>query len=297
MYELRFAASRGLGASAITGLQGLLDACAAKDKFSIPENFDKNFNIANMDSWFLAYDGDELCGMISIFAPDPLEAELIAAVHPDWRRNGVFGQLLEMAEKELKEHGYKSLLFANHPAARLAALAAANRGARYEFSEYTLVFESDIDVEKRIAECCKTLSEASEKIAVRKAAKSDAEAIAAVLANAFAASFEEELAFVRHSLDHEMRSLYVLTYKGKNIACIGHVVEEDGHYINAFAVDKAYQTKGYGKMLLAYMIAKILESSNLIKMDVDSKNDSAFALYRSMGFKVLKSTDYSRLNL
>jgi ribosomal protein S18 acetylase RimI-like enzyme len=290
-----------LGDAETAALRQLLQACEKHDRAAVPENFDKTLNAASgMVSWFLAFAEDELRGFLSIFAPDLREAEVIAAVHPEWRREGIFSTLLEHAQAETRRFGYTSLLFVNDPASKIGNLVIGKLGARHDFSEYTLRYEPDDESRKRVAQA---IAARTPDITVRRAESGDLETMVEITVSAFGDDAQSSRNFLTNSLAHPRRGLYLLGAQGPTVAMIGHLKEESGDYINAFAVHKDFQGKGLGKILLATLIDRISRDAESrgqkteILMDVESTNDGAFGLYRSMGFKVSKSADYNRLSL
>ncbi|QGU95184.1 GNAT family N-acetyltransferase [Clostridium bovifaecis] len=74
------------------------------------------------------------------------------------------------------------------------------------------------------------------------------------------------------------------------------IIKDNTPYIVNFGILKDYRSKGYGKMLLTYMLNILYKKGKKsIKIKVDSKNESAIKLYKSVGF--IEETEQSQWQL
>lgn len=77
----------------------------------------------------------------------------------------------------------------------------------------------------------------------------------------------------------------------------GQIIEDNGiPFIVNFGIINLYRNKGYGKLLLKYLIKLLLDMNFLeVRIKVDKQNERAFNLYRTMGFN--KMREYYRWQL
>src|SRR6266702_8734175 len=58
---------------------------------------------------FLYYEDEELIGFLTMYGSGPEERELTAIVHPNYRRRGIFRELLAEAQEECARHGVQQI--------------------------------------------------------------------------------------------------------------------------------------------------------------------------------------------
>lgn len=75
-------------------------------------------------------------------------------------------------------------------------------------------------------------------------------------------------------------------------------VEEDDFYICELAVLSSYRGKGYGKQALTQLIqmARDLDCRRVV-LDADFRNDGAFRLYSSFGFKIFNTKCFKHFGI
>lgn len=74
------------------------------------------------------------------------------------------------------------------------------------------------------------------------------------------------------------------------------IIKDKSPYIVNFGILKDYRNKGYGKMLLTYMLNILYKKGKKsVKIKVDSKNESAIKLYKNVGF--IEETEHSHWQL
>lgn len=64
-------------------------------------------------------------------------------------------------------------------------------------------------------------------------------------------------------------------------------------WLDRFMIDKSFQGKGYGKLVLPLLIKKIKDEfdTNILYLSVNEKNNIAINLYKKMGFKFIDELD------
>ena len=83
---------------------------------------------------------------------------------------------------------------------------------------------------------------------------------------------------------------------------IGHIsmklnIEENSAHLFHLIIDEKYRKKGYGKSLVKYVEQKLIDRGefNRLSLNCVKKNQSARALYQSLGFSIVKEKKYIKM--
>ena len=277
----------------------LIASCERHDGIASIE-LEKSLNAyQDMPSFFLAYEGDLLAALVSIFSPMRVEAELGALVLPSLRRRGILRDLLPQAEATMRGYGYKSELFVVDSRSEAGRAAAVSLGARLEHSEHACRYEPL----RSGAEKSAVARSRGRELEILRLGSEHIEALVALRMGAFGDSREEAEGFERATFASSNREEYgafladgqssssrlvaaaSLGYEGKLVSINGLVVAEEE------------RGKGYGQAfmggLLEHLVARGLEPI----LDVDGSNERAFHVYQKLGFAVQRTMEYYRRGL
>jgi len=237
----------------------------------------------------LYYRDDMLIGLLSLDGLGSDEAEGTGMVHPNYRRQGVFRALVVAARAECQQNKTESLLLLFDHRSTAAIAFAAAIGARHEFSEHNMRLDDT-----------NNLPQIEQRLDFRKATQDDASAVAAILAQGYDAGVDADAEQLRQSVAHNMQSsvyqYYIAALDQEPIGTLNVQNLGGDAYIYGFVVRPDQRGRGYGKELLARVIADIVaDSPQPIFLEVETENDLAFGLYRSFGFEVTTTYDYYRL--
>lgn len=234
-----------------------------------------------MDCFYMAYDGEELVGVLTVFAPIKDEAEISSLILPRCRRKGLFTRLLSEALGELKRFGIEELCFV-HDTGSISGKAMIERwGIDPDHSEYLLVYDEKYSMQ------CKT------DIKIKQAGKEDLVDMTKLSLHVFGGDEEEWTTLHQKSLDSSNILSYIPYCQEEQIG-IGSVnITEQGLFIFGFGILPTHRRKGYGRQFL-YKIVEELQSKfeDEILLEVDSENHGAFMLYTTSGFKKKVQFDY-----
>ncbi len=101
-----------------------------------------------------------------------------------------------------------------------------------------------------------------------------------------------EFAWSRENLKSEFNlscsEQYVLEVEGKVVGFIIVWIIRDEALIMLFGVDKSYQGKGYGKLILQKLEERLRERVKFISLDVRKSNIKAINLYKKLSYKIVK---------
>lgn len=249
---------------------------------------DNSINFSRDMNWlFLAYMDSRLVGVLSLFVPTRVEAEVSAVVHLQYRRQGVFKVLLGAALVEIQKYAVPSVLLLCEPESASGKAVMAHLGARHEFSEYAMKYDSK-----------RTPPVSSGRVTLQKVAFADTLAMVQMNQQVFGGSYEDNLSMVVNTLAADERVQYMALVDGTPVGmcCVSQKEKETS--IFGLGILPAYQGKGYGReMLNAILDMLIAFGPQDILLDVNSVNDKAFNLYKSSGFAVTSCFEYHRIGV
>lgn len=244
-----------------------------------------NFN-QEMNSLFLLYDENKLVSFISMFMPRSYEAEITAYTLPQYRRRGYFKRLLSEATGELKKYNVKDILFVCEDQSQSGKEAIKRLGADYDFTEYFMRYDTS---ETSFDSGCEY------KTHIYNPDISDLESLCQISMLVYDESYEEAESMIKSSLTSSNRKAYAAVL-GDRLIGKGFAGFENGEVsINGLGILPEFQGKGYGKELLHMIMRDLLDNGHEnITLEVDSKNNRAFELYKKSGFRVEIAIDYYR---
>lgn len=254
--------------------------CARTDGADSRISLDNGINVVpEMDCFFLLSEGDALIGIISVFAPTRDVAEVSGCVHPDYRRQGNFMRLLKGASAETAKYGYENLLLVHEASMPDGAAIARKWELAIEHSEYRLRYVGGVEA-------------GSYSLAVRRANKEDIPAMIAISGEAFEEAPEVARHHVEGAFADPQRYNYVAVADEEIVGICGVSTGDEALYIFGLGVSPQHQGKGYGRSMVAQIVAELQKEDREIEIEVDSENARAFHLYQTSGFKVISQYDY-----
>ncbi len=237
---------------------------------------------------FLYYRDGRLVGYLGLDNWGAEEREVVAMVHPDFRRQGIFNALFDATKEECVGSGIHRLDLVCERSSLAGQACAKAVGTRPGFSEHEMFLANFRDS-----------NTFDERIFFRQAARGDLDALVTVQA----ASFNDPELFVRAKLlqfwQDPQRHFYLATFGEGEVSCKELVGSlrldefEQGIGIYAFGVVPDYRRRGYGRQMLEEAIRIVRsEGQKPIMLDVEVDNVAAIALYTSCGFQIKTTYDY-----
>jgi ribosomal protein S18 acetylase RimI-like enzyme len=288
--DFRIVAKARLGEAELEALTGLRAACESLDGIAALE-LEKSLNAhEDMPSFFLAYSGASLAGALSVFAPMRDEAELGALILPQLRRRGAFRALASAAEEVLADYGYLSELFVVDGRSAPGAAAAAALGAKLEFSEHACRYEGG--GKGRAAD--------AQGLRISRLGIESMEELVLLRMRAFGDSREDAESFERATFASSGREEYGAYLPGpagghdRLVAAVSLGFEGKAVSVNGLVVAEGERGKGYGQAFLGELLGMLSGRGLEIILDVNSRNETAFHVYRKLGFVVLRTMGYYR---
>jgi predicted GNAT family acetyltransferase len=273
--------------SVIDKIRTAEELCRQLDNHTGTISLDSSFNFRqDLKNVFLLYDQNKLVSVLSIFAPTRQEAEITAFTIPAYRKKGCFKMLFEEAAAEIKRCGLKEILFVCEPSS-LSGLAVLKKlNAHYYFTEYSMKY-----IEPPLTPAAKS---SARGILVEAKAESIKE-IVAMREKTFGDCHDDAKAIVSNTFESKKRAQYIFSSLGQNVGIVTVCYEDASASIHGFGIIPEHRGKGLGKEMLLQVTRNLFsEGCKDIIIEVDSKNQVAFELYKMCGFKVTVSSDYFR---
>jgi ribosomal protein S18 acetylase RimI-like enzyme len=277
-----------LDAGELAAIRALADLCERHDDLDLRivwEVLESRSGQRMAD--FLYYADGRLVGFVMLSGLGDHEAEATGMVHPGFRRRGIFRELVGAARAECDRNGTAELLFVADRRSLAAKGFVESRGAQLEFAEQCMRLDTPAKVDLPPTE-----------LAIAKAAVADAAAIATIVAGD--AGFDPTN-FGQHVAVNILQPnyrYYIARLHGAPVGTANIQILNGDAYIYGFVVSAGYRGRGYGRQILAHLIAAIAaERAQPVFLEVETDNVPALALYRSFGFQVTHTFDYYRIDV
>lgn len=283
-----------LTARELAELEQLATLCSAREHLLMRLDYNLlDFPRLPTDDLFLSYRGDQLVGCLLLDRYHSDMKEVTGFVHPAYRQQGIFRELLAAAKKECLSRGIKRLLFICETSSASGQAFLRAIGAGREFAEHRMVLQT---FEPRF--------QYDDHLAFRQASREDLDELAVILAADLGNDKEKARQHVLRSFERPNQRFFIAAYGEGEVSCgepVGSLrVEEmpDELGIYGFFVRPEYRGRGHGRQIMEEVIATIREESQkLIMLEVDTNNFTALNLYRSIGFVIDRTYEYYGLAL
>ena len=226
---------------------------------------------------FLFYIQSECVAYLALYQFADDEVEVCVAVHPEFRRKGLFNRLWVDATVELHQRGIAKAIFNQHSHDQdNAPKSLAGIGARYFRSEYRYG--------------CSTINQVNhaKPIKLRLADKHDAGTISRIDLACFGGEQDDLMARIDELLDEPGRSIYLAEDEQGNVVGKLHVLQREHAMLHDFCVLPKYHDQGYEQAILQQVTTQLLaEKNSAVMIETISDDYSSNKLYQSCGFKVV----------
>jgi|GEM_PF-2398003 len=234
---------------------------------------------------FCCHAGDKLAGY-ALLEGSGKSLEVTAAVAPAFRRQGIFRALLDASAAEARRRGAPELLGVGYRNSAAGTVAAAALGLPSVFSEYRM--EASVDAMPMLP---------TGQVTLETVTAADAAALAQMITATFGREkFSAETLAAR--LGQPNARYFFGTVDGTRIGQIGTVETEMEVYIRGVGILPASRRRGYGRGLLAALMAKLQDEGHTqFVLDVATENPSALQIYEACGFRETTIYNYYAVNL
>ncbi|WP_176223988.1 GNAT family N-acetyltransferase [Thalassobacillus devorans] len=246
-----------------------------------------NLNFDASLPWvFTMHNEEELISVVTAFIPSKKEIELMGITHPGHRRNGYFSILEKQVYETWDKHNIPSLLYVLNEDSHSGKAVAVKREAVYQYTEFQMEYTAD-DLEKGTC-----------NLEILRAGENDLEILAEIQERAFGLPREDARTFINLALNKSNHYLFIGYLNNTPVTMGAAAFLEEASSIYGVCVLPEHQGFGYGRELMVHLVkASEQLSDQKITLEVDSKNERAYQLYRKLGFVATTSTGYYRKSL
>jgi ribosomal protein S18 acetylase RimI-like enzyme len=258
-------------------IKELQKACEAGEPFELKLNWDMLQTRPENETYdFFYYENEQLVGFIGLYGFGN-KVEICGMVHPQYRRKGIFTELLHKAEKLVEERRYKQVLYNAPSNSESAKGFLQSLNCSYSFSEHQMKWEE-------------TVLTRSEDVHLRAATEADFDLEVQLDVRCF--GFEEEDAKVHNGQFRLVDEYSIIEWNNESVGKM-RISHLDGEaWIYGFAILPEFQGKGIGRKALTNVVLEQHQNGFPIFLEVEAKNANALKLYESCGFRAYHSQDY-----
>lgn len=203
------------------------------------------------------------------------EIEAVIAVDPAWRRRGIGRSLLTQIGQWAQARGGSWVAVADEAGPAVAPFAATLGLQRLNI-EVQLVLDP-----ARLS----PLPDVPAAWHTRLAEPNDADALTAIIADAFGDPVEQVAAFVADRIANPVHRFVIGEIGARPVAALRLLRSEQGIMITTVGVRRDQQGRGYGRLLLLTTLHRLLAAGyHDIRIEVEETNVPAFNLYCACGF-------------
>ncbi len=239
------------------------------------------------ERFFVFYDQGVLVSLIHLFYPDHMVGELIGFTHPDYRVQGLFRRLLDLAADYADEIGLKQVYLISDGNSGDTLHALNHLGLEKEYTEFML--EKKLATDSRLLPHT-DLSSADTLIVVETSSSS---LTAELFSEIFQTDMEQCEGYLEEISSDERIHTYALTQNGNPIGQTQMTFMGDMAYISGFGILPDYRSQGYGQNFLRRLEQLLVSRAvTRITLQVSDQNKTALSLYRKDGFEILEALHY-----
>lgn len=279
-----------LSAQELEDFKNLVHDCEVFDKkkpkiywefLQIKRKYPANFLV------YLKHDNEQmLVGYFSYFLFEHDQTELLAFVHPQYRRLGIFDHVFQILSKILKNFGIKHYFFVIPDTNQMAKQCAKMLGGTFSYYEYHM--ERMITTHENIPD---------NDLVIRQANQHDISCIATIEQSCFHTHYDVAVQRFKEILTYPNREIWVCY---DNDICLGnaHITFEDTTAsVHNIGVLPEYRNLGYATVLLKTVINHLISTNkvNKVALDVSSENSNALSIYKKCGFSVTDIYEYWKI--
>ncbi|WP_315372104.1 GNAT family N-acetyltransferase, partial [Paenibacillus xylanexedens] len=230
----------------------------------------------------LCYRHGDLVGLLSWYPSDGVTGNINAIVHPDFRRQGVFGSLLKRAILDMKPQGINQLSYRVPQGLSPGVHTAQSLGAIYDRAEYSMQLVNEVLSVVEPPELTLSLAEAE-----------DMEFMVTCSSQAFGDSEDWTREYFMQT-NEPSRVTYIAWQNQLPVGLVRvNSINATTAFIHNFCILPAYQGQKLGRTALSILVDLLRKQSYTdIRLSVVTENKRALNLYRSVGFEVNSEYHY-----
>lgn len=234
---------------------------------------------------FLAYADEQLVGYLALYGFNQREAEISGMIHPAYRRQGIFKQLVALANTELKARSIPNMLFICEQRSTAGKACLQTLMAHYEFSEYKMRWQEPV-----------AFVAGASALQLQPAEPEDIPELVSLDELCFGVSTEAAQRWLAQDMLDPQRRVWLVMLGSAKIGKINVWSNETETYISGVCIRPEYRGQGHGKTVLTRVLEQLAtENHTQVVLEVACENEHALSLYQQCGFRTVTAYDYYRL--
>jgi ribosomal protein S18 acetylase RimI-like enzyme len=277
-----------LDAGELTAIRTLADLCEQHDDIDLRLVWNAlESRSGERINDFLYYADGQLVGFLTLSGLGDHEAEATGMVHPNLRRRGIFRELVGAARMECRRNGTEAIVFTADRRSLAAKGFLESLGAQHQFAEHRMRLDTPMVAQLPASE-----------LTVARGTAADAALIATIIATDAGFDPTNFGQHVAATMRQPTYRYYIARLHEAPVGTANIQILNGDAYIYGFVVNAEFRGRGYGRQILAYMIAEIAaERPQPVFLEVETDNAPALALYHSFGFRITNTFDYYRIDV
>jgi ribosomal protein S18 acetylase RimI-like enzyme len=281
MQEYKISTMKDYSKQSIDQIRILEHLCKTSDRSSLRVGIESLKEIDG-DEAFLCQIDNQLVGFLSWYTSDGIEANINGMVHPDFRRQGVFHDLLKSAASDMQMQGIQTCRFRIPSNSESGMDYIRYLGASAAPSEFLMVFNR-----------AQIAGSSHSGLAVRLEEDQDLEFMVKCSSQAFG----DSESWTRNYLTRTREPARITYIAVDNMIPVGMIrvnyLDTNTAVIHDFCVLPSCQGRGYGREILSEVVKILRDQKNSqIRLGVVTQNRNALSLYQSVGFEVTAEFNY-----
>ncbi|NHM33198.1 GNAT family N-acetyltransferase [Bacillus sp. C11] len=261
-------------------IKSLQEICEKDGGFQLKLNFDMlESRPENSKDDLFHYEDGQLVGFLGSYGFGN-KVELCGMVHPDYRRRGIFANMLEKGLEEAKKRNTETILLNAPTDSQSAKEFLKTVPCTFSIAEYQMKWrEAELSDDPNITLRPSVSAE-------------DLEAEVQLEVLAFGFKEDEARKFNKSIRDSSIDQNFIIEAAGKTAGKI-RISELNGEaWIYGFAIFPDLQGRGIGRRALSKVVIEETRKGFPVFLEVEAKNSNALGLYESCGFRAYHSQDY-----
>ncbi len=269
----------GMNEKLTADLRQLIDCCRAVDHYEPIIYWEVLHNTRSMPGDYVLYQENSMVGYLSSFYFEEDKIEISFAIHPDFRNQSLFEDLLEYALQAVQTIHYDSILISIHDKDRPLQGSLSRLGAQSVYKEYNLI---------RTLTTPEIIDEAAAIELLRASDSAAAEQLGKIHHDCFNSDLELMTLRFSNTLEMPNRRSYFAMHQGEIIGALHSRVDNTGAlFLHDISINPEKRGRGFGLALIRLAINLFMnEGQTVFNLTVASNQSRALSLYQRCHFEI-----------
>ncbi|WP_319757411.1 GNAT family N-acetyltransferase [uncultured Sphaerochaeta sp.] len=231
--------------------------------------------------FFLAYEAAQLVSFLTAFFPTKEEVEFTGFTHPDKREQGHMTALIAAALPLFSQARYHQALFIREKGSQSGEEFLSKRYPAIARTEYVLELKSNAWKTRQTTGVLTEVTPQTQEIAGK------------ILSEIFEQDEQTSKQHLTFLLSRPDGQVYLYYVEGVPVGTVNvHYLDKEVAMIHAVGIHKPLRRKGHGERMMVDLLNMLTQNTSAVRLEVDSDNPPALALYQKLGFCTLNRVDY-----